>query len=253
MIVTNINSVLYVNKKRPVGNIDNYEMLSSHEIVFRLKGEVETNLDGSVLNHKCGTIEYLPKGSGKKKYIVETIETGKCIDIFFDTDVPLFDKPTLIDSKYSSELRLLFTEINKIWFKKDTGYYFKALSVLYKILYLIQKDSENGIGQNPYFKKIKSGVEYLNENYCDHNIDYEYVASLCDMSYSYFRRLFLNCMGVSPAKYVVNKKIEYSKELLSSKQYSISEIAGIVGFKDVYYFSHTFKKLTGYAPSKLII
>ena len=52
-------------------------------------------------------------------------------------------------------------------------------------------------------------------------------------------------------------KIGRAKDLLSERgdaktknreAYTISEIAELCGFSDVYYFSRLFKKLTGYSP-----
>ncbi len=135
--------------------------------------------------------------------------------------------------------------------KKDAGYYYEAMSVLYKILSLLKSKKDSMI-ENPYYIKIRTGVDYLNSNFCDNEIDFEHVAALCNMSYSYFRRLFSVCMGISPAKYITNKKIEYAKDLLESGYYTVSEVSDIVGFNDIYYFSHSFKNIIGFPPSKLL-
>ncbi len=252
--VTDIQRVIYVRKNNPVGKIDFYTQkngLPTHELIFRLFGEVKTDFDGKVLKNKKFTIQYLPKGCGNIEYKVETIETGECIDICFDTDKPLSDTAFCIEVNSPVKIKDLFESINSIWMKKDVEYYCDAMSVLYKILSLLKRQ-EDSIIENPHYIKIKTGVDYLNTNFCDNEINFEYVASLCNMSYSYFRRLFNESMKVSPSKYVINKKIEYAKELLLSKHYNVSEVSDIVGFRDVYYFSHAFKNITGVSPSKLL-
>ncbi len=249
--VTNIQSVVYVKKNNPPGKIDFYTRkmgLSTHELIFRLLGEVKTDFDGRILNNKKFTIQYLPKGRGSDEYKVETIETGECIDIYFDTNIPLCDEAFCVEVNSPIEMKDLFESVNSIWVKKDVGYYCDAMTVLYKILTVLKKQ-EDVMMQNLHYIKIKTGINYLNANFCNNEINFEYVASLCNMSYSYFRRLFLECMKISPAKYVTNKKIEYAKELLISKRHNVSEAAEIVGFKDVCYFSHAFKNITGVSPS----
>ncbi len=247
--ITALSSVIYISKKFPPGNIAYYADKAGsamHQLVFRVKGGVLTDYDGTLLYNLSDTVEYLPKGGGRI-YKVETLETGDCIDIYFDTDRPVFDMPVCIKSK---ELRALFNQIYTIWLRKEAGYYYEAMSVLYKIIAVLKSDSELTGDYTPHYKKILPGINYLNENFFAADIDYTHAAKLCNMSYSYFRRIFLQCMKTSPAKYVMNKKIEYSKELLASGHYNVNRTAEAAGFKDVYYFSHVFKKLCGYSPNK---
>ncbi len=249
--VTDIQSVIYVKKNNPVGKIDFYTRkngLGTHELIFRLCGEVETNFDGNVLNNKKSTVQFLPKGQGENEYSVETVDPGECIDIFFNTNIPLSDTAFCIDVNLPAEMKKMFEKINDIWIKKDVGYYCKSMSVLYKILTMLI-ETVNPLSKISDYPKIKTAVNYLNTNFCDYEIDFEYVASLSNISYSHFRHLFVKCMGISPAKYVTNKKTEYAKDLLESELYTVGEIAHIVGFKDVYYFSHAFKNITGFSPS----
>ncbi len=250
--VKSIQSVLYVAKNNPVGTVVSYvrpEGLGHHELIFRMFGEVKTAFDGMVLQHKPFTVQYLPKGQGRMEYTAKTVETGECIDIFFDTDIPLSETAFCMETAAPAETKHLFEKINQIWLKKDTEYYYEAMAVLYRILGALKR-SESSLFENSHYLKIKPAVDLLGNIFCDSEIDYEAAAALCHMSYSYFRRLFTECMGVPPAKYVINKKIEYAKELLLSNHYTVSEISDLVGFGDIYYFSHAFKKITGSAPSQ---
>ncbi len=252
--VTDIHSVLFVKKNNPPGKIDIYTPpngMPRHEIIFRVKGAVITDFDGAMLHNSVGTVQFLPKGTGKELYRVQTLETGECIDVFFDTKEPLWEKAFCIETQHSSELRMLFGEINRVWFQKEEGYFCHAMSLLYKILSLVRQSFVLQ-RKGPHEGKIRAGIDYLNERFCQETIDYEEVAALCGMSYSYFRRLFSLCMGTAPAKYVTDKKIAYAKELLASGRYKVTEVAAITGFSDLYYFSHTFKKLTGYAPIRFL-
>ncbi len=250
--VTKITNVLYIKKNNPHGKIDNYGILPTYELIYRICGEVKTSFDGIILENRKGSVQFLPKGGGKTEYRVETIETGECIDVFFDTDIPLSEKAFCKVSRFTGEIKNLFEKLYDAWLKKEDGYYYKAMSLLYRILELIKislKDESN----NQHYKKIAAGIEYLNENFCRSDINFEFVSELCGISYSYFRRLFTECMGSSPNKYILDKRIERAKELLSSKQFNINEISEALGFSDIYYFSHIFKKYTGVSPSKFKI
>ena len=55
-------------------------------------------------------------------------------------------------------------------------------------------------------------------------------------------------MGISPINYLINRRIEESKNLLTTTNYSIRDISTIVGFSNSSYFSQMFKKFTGDSP-----
>ncbi len=245
--VTSIQNVVYICKNNPANKVDFYTNkhgLRGHELIFRICGEVETDFDGTILKNKRGTVQYLPKGQGSQMYMVKTIETGECIDIHFDSDIPLSDTAFCTEENLTSDISEAFEKIYKLWKKKDLGYYYDSMRLLYKILKEITQSTQCDV----LYDRIKDGISYLNKHFCDESINYEEAASRCHISYSYFRRLFVKHFDVSPAKYVYNKKIDYAKELLSTNNFNVNEVANMVGFKDIYYFSAAFKRSTGKSP-----
>ncbi len=247
--ITDIHGVMHISKNNPPNKIDIYTIKGgcpTYELIYRLYGEVETDFDGTILKNKKGTIQYLPKGQGNKVYKVKTIETGECVDIHFDTDIPLSESAFCTES-FTDDMREAFEKIYTIWLKKNDGYYYEAMQILYKILKEMTKDKEPDL----HYEKIRPGIEYLNRHFYDIATDCKKAAALCNMSYSYFRRLFAEYHKEPPAKYVIRKKIDYAKELLQSHRFTVGEVAEKVGFKDIYYFSTTFKKIVGRSPSKL--
>ncbi len=251
IVITDIVRVLH-----PVGKgADSFSCftresgISSHEIILRLCGESDSFFDSYHFHGVAGDIKYLPQGHGNIVHEARG-DTGECINIFFSADAPFSDEPFKFNSVNFDEFKRLFEKAETLWLKKDTGYRYETISVLYRILALVKKEREGAVSQDPKYLKIKTAVEYLNLNFREAEIDYSYTASLCNMSCSYFRRLFCDCMGTSPARYVIGKKIEYAKDMLSTGQYSVSEISDATGFRDIYYFSHVFKKLEGISPSQ---
>lgn len=74
------------------------------------------------------------------------------------------------------------------------------------------------------------------------------IAERLNMSYSWFRRLFKQYIGISPAQYIVEIKIQKSKELLTNTDMSSKEISFETGFGNSDYFCTIFKKKTGFSP-----
>ena len=55
-----------------------------------------------------------------------------------------------------------------------------------------------------------------------------------------------------PKKYIIKKKIDYACELLLLGRYSVTEVAEMSNFSDVYYFSRQFKEYIGVSPTDYI-
>lgn len=71
------------------------------------------------------------------------------------------------------------------------------------------------------------------------------------ISYSTFRKLFKEYTGISPALYQQDLKLQRAKELLTSTDLSVKEIAYRLNFETPDYFSSRFKIKTGRRPSEL--
>ena len=56
--------------------------------------------------------------------------------------------------------------------------------------------------------------------------------------------------GVCGGRHVTEKKIALAKELLPLQTLTVSQIASLCGFSDMYYFSKVFTEHTGINPSK---
>ena len=80
-------------------------------------------------------------------------------------------------------------------------------------------------------------------------IDFTQLARTLGVSYTTFRHSFKQQTGVSPAQFQNTIRINRARELLSSTDLSISEIAVQTGFDTIYYFSRHFTKKTGLTPS----
>ena len=77
------------------------------------------------------------------------------------------------------------------------------------------------------------------------------IAEDIGVSYSSFRKLFKEHTGFSPATYQQDLRLQRAKELLSTTDMSVKEIAYRLNFESPDYFSAKFKQKTGRKPSEL--
>jgi AraC-like DNA-binding protein len=83
------------------------------------------------------------------------------------------------------------------------------------------------------------------------NLTIQQIANDLGVSYSNFRKLFKEYTGISPALYQQDLKLQRAKELLSTTDLSVKEIAYRLNFESPDYFSSKFKNKPGRKPSEL--
>ncbi|USD61768.1 helix-turn-helix transcriptional regulator [Vibrio sp. SCSIO 43140] len=96
---------------------------------------------------------------------------------------------------------------------------------------------------------VRKMLEYVDEKFTT-SLREKDVAEHCHLSVSYFSRIFHQQVGQSFRNYLINKRIEYAKQMLKTdSEQRVSSIAFSSGFNDLSYFSRVFKKRTGMSPS----
>ena len=75
-------------------------------------------------------------------------------------------------------------------------------------------------------------------------------AEHCGVTQRRFQDLFRESFHSTPNQYIISCKINLARKLLLAQELSVSQIAELCGFSDVYYFSKLFKKETGQTPSQ---
>ena len=119
---------------------------------------------------------------------------------------------------------------------------------LYGLISSLLKSSEKYLPSDKK-QKILPAIEYIVQN-CNKNIYNDELAAVAGISTVYFRKLFKETMGVSPAKYVKLIKMKKAEEMLKSDYSRITDIGYSLGYNNVYDFSRDFKKLIGISPLK---
>lgn len=88
---------------------------------------------------------------------------------------------------------------------------------------------------------------YINEHLTE-DISVSEVARAFHLSPNYFSRLFKRITGERCNEYIVRRRIERAKYLLTTTNFKVGRIAADVGYQDTNYFSLSFKKQTGLSP-----
>lgn len=98
-------------------------------------------------------------------------------------------------------------------------------------------------------KTLDRALTYIHNHY-NQDISLDDVASYIQMGSSYFSYYFKQETGTTFVEYVTAQRLEKAKQLMMDGNLKIYEIAEMVGYQDVKYFSRVFKKAIGVTPAE---
>jgi len=96
---------------------------------------------------------------------------------------------------------------------------------------------------------IRRAITYV-EDHPDRAISIGELAAAAGLSRFHFGRVFKRQLGISPAKYVEQARIEQAKLMIVSAQMSLADIAQAVGFADQSHFTRRFRAYEGCTPAQ---
>lgn len=96
---------------------------------------------------------------------------------------------------------------------------------------------------------IRKALRYMADHYSSH-LELQQVAEYVGLSPSYFSTLFRQTVGVPFREHLNHIRVEESKRLLLTGQYTLADIAVSMGFPDQSYYCKVFRKITGVTPGK---
>ena len=123
----------------------------------------------------------------------------------------------------------------------------ERLSLSFKLLCEMARDA-NRSELDANQQKIKAGLTYLQNNFKE-NCPVDQLAKMCCISPGHFRKLFSECLGMTPVEYRNKLRVQKALTLLKTGVYTVEEVAEAIGVSDVKYFSKLFKRHAGVSPS----
>ena len=96
---------------------------------------------------------------------------------------------------------------------------------------------------------LKPSISYIEAHYSE-KIALKQLAHVCNVSESYYSRLFLKNYGKNVTHYINEIRISKAKQLLSGSDRTVNYVASSCGYDDSSYFIKCFKKLNGVTPQE---
>ena len=196
---------------------------------------------------------YLPANSVPYSYTVEWADgrPAKTIQIEFEllnseSGEPIsFSKTPTVFSSHTNAIKNSMLAIEELLPSTYKSNRITAYSELLKILSLVCED--DAPEKDAAYILIRPAIKHIEKNF-NSKITSEELAAICSISESQLRRCFKSTIGTSPKTYQNNLLLKSAKSLLSIGEFSIGQISEMLGFYDIYAFSHFFSKKVGCSP-----
>lgn len=211
--------------------------------LYILEGRCRYRFDGGEFELVPGSVTYLPTGSVHTfEVLSESIEFYR-IDFYPEIDGEFVRFSTI-------PLKLCHTAdpaCSEAVQAMADGYEFLHDSVaktalLCTIFHSLAKGTD-GIGRTKLAPAVRFLLAHLTEK-----VDCTALAARCHLSTAQFYHLFQKEFGCAPLEYKNALILQKAESFLHSHSFSVTEIAEMLGFESVSYFSRFFKKHRGLSP-----
>ena len=98
-------------------------------------------------------------------------------------------------------------------------------------------------------KERAAAKRYIDENY-SRTITLDSLAEIAHVNKYYLSHSFKREYGTSPIDYLMKRRITEAKALLTSTDFSLTQIAEQIGFRSLAYFSKCFRKVEDISPNE---
>lgn len=240
--------------------------VSDHVLSYQVAGNLILNDGFNECISESGSIRFL-KRNQLLKFIKQPPpdEEFQALSIYLDQqilkDVSL--EYGLVSEKKRQDRSLLFLETDmqmKMFMDSLLMYQLSGklsdprlaeLKIKEVILLLLQQDPELKDILFDFNEPGKMDIEaFMNKNY-HFNVNLDRFAYLTGRSLATFKRDFEKVFGLTPGKWLLQKRLREAYYLLEKGQMA-SDIYLDLGFEDLSHFSFAFKKMYGLSPSKII-
>lgn len=164
-----------------------------------------------------------------------------------DIFLPIYSKPAEIE-----RINILFNQLldiaNANYYNKRSTDYFMT-SLLIEISEQLMTNFSTGKEKTKSDKNLVNIVEWIRIHAMD-NISVTAIAKQFNYNQDYLSRVFKQKNGINIQKYIHMLKLSKAKDMLTSSNLSIKEIAAIIGISDEKYFMKLFKKYEKVTPTE---
>ena len=169
----------------------------------------------------------------KKNYVFQSVIRGD--GVIHDLIQRIFAEAKCQESGYKQLCKALVTEL------------FVYLCRNYVTEMMPERDSAK---RKKDLERLNAVLGYIEANY-NQRITVEQLADMVCLSEDRFGHLFREGVGQPPLQYINAMRLRKALNMLKTNQYTVTEVADAVGFRDYNHFGRLFRKQYGCTPNEI--
>lgn len=112
----------------------------------------------------------------------------------------------------------------------------------------VEKEHQPSVREVRDMERMKAMLSFLEAHYAE-ELSLEQIAESAGVSVTECMRCFRRNIGVSPIRFLKERRLQYAADMLRHTKQNISEIATSCGFLDMSYFTKAFRQLYDTTPT----
>lgn len=239
-----MNNIIYAGKHLLTLSVNRHTH-SSWELIYCTSGSGVMQFDDFELPYKTGDIVAIPPMMPHANVSSEGFSN---YHINMSDLVPVSSEPILMHDDSNAFLLNVF-EAAYFHFNSGPEKRDAFLPHYGDLLVSYMSQSQHQVKVSKVVEEIQTNII---QNYPDCNYELDKFLQSFPFSYDYLRKLFKKELGITPHKFLSDKRLQTAADMLvygynGSK--NIAEISQLCGYREPLYFSRMFKKKFGIAPS----
>ncbi|VAW75298.1 hypothetical protein MNBD_GAMMA12-2723 [hydrothermal vent metagenome] len=163
-----------------------------------------------------------------------------------------YSEPRLLKALVGTQINQFINSLNDVYLNHDNNSNLLEIKIL-EFLLLLEQQEGSGELLSSLVKPIskRSLKEFMEVNYLT-NLKISDYALLTGRSISTFNRDFKRLYNSTPKKWLIEKKIHESHQLIVRTNLNVTEVSAEVGYENVSHFIAAYKSIYGITPKMAI-
>ena len=229
------------------------------ELTYVDKGTLYSSVDGKTYVINKGELIFYKENQYHMQWSSENEGVSfvtVTFDMSFNSSRYLSDKVFTADEEFKDTIKKILMEENR------DQYYSNELIICYLKILIIKlirnqnfentmQDLDSNIKSKINNSIVENTLFYIHKN-INKKISISEISGFVHVSQSYLSTVFKKVIGMTIVDYINKYRLDQSKHLLMESDYNITQIADMLGFASIHYFSRQFKSHFGLSPSEYI-
>lgn len=213
-------------------------------------GEGKISLNNGSIILKQNEFAFINFNDIKKYKSLSSIWGYKWVNFDAKNFEKLFEINKIYTKNMTEEEEKLYRKFLIIGQNENVNVGFLNTLFEYYLYSLLLGDTVENTGEQKRVKIIDEMCSFITQKIYD-RVSIGEISSFFQMSPRRLHQIFTNELGISPKRYILNKKLEEGYKLLVQTSIPVNQIATMLCFSSPYHFSNEFKKVFNMSPSEV--